>query len=250
MVGLHQGQVTLPDALPVSPDVARQTIGRSNKSGFEAFGCVGGATDAMATARNSASRVRGGAVCSLRIVATTTPTTAECTSIDRWPSFTEAARSAKRIVVGEVVQSYADDSADNAIEFRVRVDERLRGKSVRFLEFRGGTKSGAPLKICPADSILRVRVGDVIAFAFDARVASSPDPVLAVAWVRGTPHPFLMPGAEVLTLQAVRELAALPMTDTLPLASRAEGTDLPVLPLLAGAVSLLAVLIRPRRRIA
>jgi hypothetical protein len=44
------------------------------------------------------------------------PMAAECTAIDPWASFTEAARSAKRIVVGEVIESYGDDSADNAIE--------------------------------------------------------------------------------------------------------------------------------------
>jgi hypothetical protein len=56
----------------------------------------------------------------------------------------------------------------------------------------------------------------VLALAFDARVSGSPDPVLAVAWIRGTPHEFLMPGAEVLTLAEVRALAATPATDMLP----------------------------------
>lgn len=172
---------------------------------------------------------------------TATPVAAECTQLDRWPSFTEAAPSAKRIIVGEVVESYFDDSADNAITFRMRVDEVLRGRSRRALEFRDVVRSGAPLTICPGDSILRVRVGDILAFAFDARVASSPDPVLAVAWIRGTPDDFLMPGAERLTLAEVRSLAALPATDT-ALPSEERERSIPMIPLLAAG--LLGALVR------
>lgn len=148
------------------------------------------------------------------MLATAMPVAAECTEIDPWPSFTEAAPTATRIVLGEVVESYFDDSADNAVHFRVRVDEVLRGSPQSTLEFREEVRSGAPLKLCPGDSLLRGRVGDVLAFAFDARISSSPDPVLAVAWVRGRPHAFLMPGAERLTVSQVRALARLPATDT------------------------------------
>jgi hypothetical protein len=132
----------------------------------------------------------------------------------------------------------------------VRVDEILRGESPPVLEFRGGTRSRAPLTICPSDSILRVRVGDVLAFAFDARVAASPNPVLAVAWVRGQPHPFLMPGAETLTPAAVRDLAALPMTDTRGPSMQGTGPAFYLLAVLVGLLWILVAIVRPPWRTA
>ena len=183
---------------------------------------------------------------SASMLATAMPVAAECMGMDPWSSFTEAAPTATRIVIGEVVESYSDDSADNAIHFRIRVDEVLRGSSQSSLEFRD-VRSGAPLEFC-RDSILRVRVGDVLAFAFDARVSSSPDPVLAVAWIRGRPHAFLMPGAERLTLAQVRALARLPATDTVtPHVGDASGDPTAAVFIgLFGAITLLVVRRRPR----
>ena len=158
------------------------------------------------------------------------PVAAECTSADPWPSFTEAARSAKTIVLAEVVESLADDSADNAVWFRVRVDEVLRGKVDPLIEIKH-LFSGVPLKVCN-ESILRVRMNDRIAFAFDARIAGVAGPVTTVAWVRDglvpTPSPvpgsaaeqiesvrdFLVPGVERLAASEIRALAAMPATDT------------------------------------
>jgi hypothetical protein len=174
------------------------------------------------------------------------PVAAECTHFDPWPSFTAAASTAKRIVVGEVVESYANDSADNAVTFRVRVDEVLRGPLVTSLEFRDVVVSGAPLEVCD-DSILRVLVGDVLAFAFDAHLPGVAEPVLAVAWIRGTPDEFLVPGAERLTLAQARALAGLPPTDTLPEPRSGSRANLPLVPLL-GMLAGLTVLILRRRR--
>ena len=181
------------------------------------------------------------------MLATARPVAAECTGMDPWPSFTEAAPSATRIVIGEVVESFSDDSADNAVHFRVRVDEVLRGSSRSSLELRD-VRSGVPLKICP-DSILRVRVGDVLAFAFDARVSNSPEPVLAVAWIRGRPHEFLLPGAERLTLAQVRALAGLPATDTVASYFADDSGDRPAVLFLGlfGTVTVLLVRRRPRQ---
>lgn len=184
---------------------------------------------------------------SASLFATAMPVAAECTQIDPWPSFTEAAPTATRIVVGEVVRSYLDDSADNAIHFRVRVDEVLRGSPQSALEFREEVRSGAPLKVCPGDSILRVRVGDVLAFAFDARISSSREPVLAVAWVRGRPHDFLMPGAERLTVSRIRELARMPTTDTSTPRPRDDSGDLSVTVLLGLFAASTLLVIRRRR---
>jgi len=125
---------------------------------------------------------------------------AECTQLDPWPSFRAAARSAESIVVGEVVESFLDDSADNAVWFRLRVDEVLRGRSEASIEFRKEVQSGLPLTICPGDSVLRVRIGDRLAMAFGARFRGVDGPVTAVAFLNRTPDSFLMPGMERLTL--------------------------------------------------
>jgi len=185
--------------------------------------------------RRRRALLTGGLLAWAGVLASAAPVAAECTQLDPWPSFTEAAPTAQRIVVGEVIQSYTVDAGDDAIEFRVRVDEVLRGEAPAFLDFREGTRSGVPLTICPRDSILRVREGDVLAFAFDARIAASPDPVLAVAWIRGEPDLFLMPGSETLTLARVRQLAALPATDTLTASSTVDTAPLAAQLLLLGA---------------
>ncbi len=144
------------------------------------------------------------------------PVAAECTGLDPWPSFTAAARSAKVIVVGEVVESFADDSADNAIHFRFRVDQVLRGEAESEIEFRDVVRSGLPLTICPGNSLLRVRAGDQLAMAFGARYRAVAGPVTAVAFLDRTPDSFLMPDMERLTLDQVHAVADLPATDTEP----------------------------------
>jgi hypothetical protein len=141
---------------------------------------------------------------------------AECTQLDRWPSFRVAARSAESIVVGEVVESFQDDSADNGLWFRLRVDEVLRGRSASSIEFRKAVQSGLPLTICPGDSVLRVRIGDHIAMAFGARYTGVDGPVTAIAFLDRNPDSFLMPGMERLTLRQVHAVADLPATDTDP----------------------------------
>jgi hypothetical protein len=206
-------------------------------------------TEARDMARRRTRRfLLGILVGSASVFAMTSPVAAECSQLDPWPSFTEAAPTSSQVLVGEVVESYFDDSADNAIHFRVRVDEVLRGSSEPALEFREAVRSGAPLTICPGDSILRVRVGHVLAFAFDSRVSSSPDPVLAVAWIRGRPDTFLMPGAERLTLARVRELVRLPATDTVPShpGDKTDGPPVALFVALFGGVALLVLRQRPR----
>lgn len=178
--------------------------------------------------------------------------------MDPWPSFREAARSADRIVVGEVDDTYKVASGDTTITyvvapgndtllFDLRVIQVLRGRSDSVLEFREPVRSGLPLTLCP-DSRLFVHAGDVIALAFDARVADSARPVLAVAWLSGTLDPFSMPGVERLTMEDVRVLAGAPATDIAdpaPIPAR----SVPVIPLVVavGLIGALAFLIRRRQ---
>ena len=185
------------------------------------------------------------------------PVAAECTRLDPWPSFREAARTADRIVVGEVNDTYKVTSGDhtvtyiaapgeNMLLFDLRVIEVVRGRSAPVLEFREPVMSGAPLKFCQ-DSHLFVHAGDVIALAFDARVSDYPRPVLAVAWLSRTPDPFTMPGVERLTIEDVRLLAGAPATDIAdpaPIPAR----SVPVIPfVVVGLLGALAFLIRRRQ---
>jgi hypothetical protein len=190
------------------------------------------------------------------LVGAASPVAAECTRFDAWPSFREAARTADRIVVGEVLETYRVASGgttityvvapgDDTLFFDLRVIEVLRGRSDPVLEFREPVRSGAPLKFC-RDSHLFAHAGDLIAFAFDARVADFPKPVLAVAWLSGTLDPFTMPGVERMTIEDVRVLAGAPATDIVdpdPIPAR----SVPVMPLLvASLLGAIAFLFRSR----
>jgi len=144
------------------------------------------------------------------------PVLAECMDQrNRWPTFAEVAPSAQRIVVGTVggdLHGYASSPW-----FDLRVDEVLRGSSPATVEIRR-LVSGVPLtgeQSCRDDAVLYARRGDVIAIAYDGRLAGVAGPVTTVAWVRGDPDPFVV-GAQRLTLAAVRNLASLPQTATAP----------------------------------
>lgn len=194
------------------------------------------------------------------------PVAAECTMLDPWPSFTEATGTAKTIVIGQVVESLGNDSAGNAIWFRVRTDEVLRGTADPVIEIKH-LLSGVPLRVCD-ESILRVRMNDRIALAFDAQIVGVHGPVTTVAWVREGPAPtpspapgsereqieqvrdFMVPGVERLSVAEVRALAAIPATDSPDVAARELGPDLlPVIAaLVAGALGGSMLLARIRRQ--
>ena len=169
-------------------------------------------------------RVRGGPAVALltallAIAASPTAVHAECTQFDRWPSFRAAARSADVIVIGRVSEGYDEDSAGNHMTFVLRVDETLRGRPRDVLDFHDVVRSGLPLMVC-RDSLLRVRVGDRLAFAFGARYSGVSNPVAAIAFLNRTPDPFLMPGMERLTADDVKFVSSLPETDTEPIATK------------------------------
>jgi hypothetical protein len=144
------------------------------------------------------------------------------------------------------------DSTGHATLFRIRVDETLRGESEPVLDYHSAFVSGAPLAVCPGDSFLRVRVGDVLAIAFDAKLTEYPKPVTAVALVNRKPNEverFLMPGVNHLSLSAVRSLAGLPSTDAQSAVRRIESMPSSIwLPLLTGLGAALSVLRRTRQR--
>ncbi|HET7183013.1 MAG TPA: hypothetical protein VFI15_12345 [Candidatus Limnocylindrales bacterium] len=146
------------------------------------------------------------------------PVSAECTGFDSWPSFADAAPVAERVFIATVVESYADDSTDHALLFRLRVDDVLHGQVPSSIEYHDVVRSGAPLVVC-SDSMLRVRVGDVWAFADGAHVNPYQQKVLAVAIVNrdlNDVEQFLMPGVERLSRSAIQRLVDLPPTDALP----------------------------------
>ncbi len=80
------------------------------------------------------------------------------------------------------------------------------------------------------------RVGDVIAFAFDARLPGVAGPVNTAAWIEGKPHANV-PGVQQLTIDEVRYFASLPDT-----ATGAADSPVPALPGPSGGQLLLLIL--------
>jgi hypothetical protein len=178
------------------------------------------------------------------------PVAAECTIMDRWPSFTEVAPGADTILLGRVAESLQEDSAAHAIRFRVDVMEVLRGSAPRSFEVQAGTRFADVMERCD-DSMLRAQVGEVLAMAFAGHPTASVNRVAAVAWVEGRPNAFSMPGAQKLSERQVRAIAALPPTDTdlvRPAGQRPERDLAPEILLVAmGALGVLAI--ERRRRV-
>ena len=175
---------------------------------------------------------------------TATAVVAECTALDPWPSFQKAVPTAKRVIVGEVVEDRDPNSSGYLSLFGLRVDEVLRGKGEvgKVIEIRY-LSSGLPGTICPRNTNLRVLPGDVIAIAFDALAPDRRSHINAVAWVRGTPD-TMQRGVGSITMAELRDLAALPPTDAaelLPLPP----PRAPLLALFAGFVT--AVVAATRR---
>ena len=127
-----------------------------------------------------------------------------------WPSFREVGPSAERIVVGTVAEDLYQPDADPTWWFRLEVEEVLRGAPVDTLEVRA-LKSGVPKRLatdphCDENPDLQARVGDRIAIAFDGHMGDVKRPVTTVAFIEGRRGEN--PGAERLTLAAVRRIAA------------------------------------------
>ena len=175
---------------------------------------------------------------------------AECTQLSPWPSFREAAPSAKTILIGTVTWTPGGRINNR---FILRVDEVLRGSAAAEIEIER-LHSGAPEPKCPGGSSLRVRRwGELLAIAYDAHLPGLRRTITAVAFIRPSrPSPFFLPEMERLTAHEVREIAAaMPQTDTAPPTvgtSVSVGPVQAVLPWAAGAASLVLGLAAMHRR--
>ncbi len=185
------------------------------------------------------------------------PVLAECgAQPNRWPSFSEVAPSAQRVVVG-VVQEPPDfdDGYPYTTVFRLRVDEVLRDSAPEVIEV-SGLRTGLLLEgpaSCRENAYLYVRFGDVIAVAFDGRLPGVAGSVNTAAWIEGRPRRHSVPGVQQLTLDEVRYFASLPDTAT-GAAGSADGRERaiwhPFLLILGAAAGALAIDRRLRQRVA
>ena len=143
------------------------------------------------------------------------PAKAECIYVPPYPPVTEAARSAREIIVGTVMENIGGQSAD----FRLRIDHVLRGSATvgdaRRITFlypnwpQDTTADGQTIASCTEIAASR---GDVIAMAFRALAPDGKTRYTAISWISGTPafnYDF-----ETTTLAKLRALADLPQTYT------------------------------------
>lgn len=181
------------------------------------------------------------------------PVRAECP----WfpvPPATDAARSAREVIVGTVIENIRDSPED----FRLRVDHVLRGSAqpgeVRrikalypgwpFARAEGG-------KLWPPCAPIPGWKGDVIAFSFDAVAPDGKTRYNAASWIRGYIPPYRRDDLSRTTLAEIRALSALPPTDTVSVRYGSRAPLVPVAPA-AGLIGVLtfvmAMTLLPRRQ--
>ena len=149
------------------------------------------------------------------IFSASSPAKAECPYIPPYPPVSEAARSAREIVVGTVIENVGGQTAD----FRLRIDHVLRGSStvgdIRRIKFlypnwpQDTTADGETIASC---NVISATSGDVIAMAFRAIAPDGKTHYTAVSWISGGPE--LRDEFETTTLAKLQALAGLPQTDT------------------------------------
>jgi hypothetical protein len=146
---------------------------------------------------------------------TSSPAKAECPYVPPYPPVTEAARSAREIIVGTVIENVGGQFAD----FRLRIDHVLRGpaqvgdiRRVTYLYAKWPLETLANGEaIAPCEAIVASR-GNVIALAFDAMAPDLKTRYNAISWISGQPefnYEF-----ETTTLTKLQALADLPQTGT------------------------------------
>lgn len=146
---------------------------------------------------------------------TSSPAKAECPYIPPYPTVTEAARSAREIIVGTVIENVGGQFYD----FRFRIDHVLRGpahigdiRRVMSLYPKWPLDTTADGRtIAPCDAIAAT-TGNVIALAYDALAPDGKTKYNAISWISGGP-PF-RDSFETTTLAKLRALADLPQTDS------------------------------------
>ncbi len=147
------------------------------------------------------------------VLSVSTPARAEC-SLFPVPPATDAARSAREVVVGTVIENVGGQLYD----FRLRIDHVLRGPAqvgdVRRLEFFGYgwplalREDGTTVSPCQA---LPGWKGNVIALAVDAFAPDGKARYNAASWFAGAPlHRDDVPRT---TLAEMRSSTELPTTD-------------------------------------
>lgn len=131
------------------------------------------------------------------------------------PSFRDALATAKRVVIGDVievregglVEAAASDGWSSRFTLRVRYTPV--GEAQQTMEIRD-------LPTQPCAGVIQAREGDRVALAFEATDFSPPIQVNTVAWIRGTPWDYI--GVETITVAEVFRWLDLtpPDTATLP----------------------------------
>jgi hypothetical protein len=201
-------------------------------------------------------------VASLLLVLTVAgPVRAECVYVPPWPPITEAIRSARLIVIGEVVTDFAEADVDfrenpGPRDYALLVAEVLRGRAaqgdlidVQYLlpnwpQTILGDDGGPPTPSCTS---LRTEPGEVIALAFDALHPGGPMREGGHEWVQPPtryhamgivapgPSDGLWEGRERVNVDQLRALAWLPQTDIGPVAPPAQGEPVVLLAAMTGA---------------
>ena len=143
------------------------------------------------------------------------PASAECTAFRPWPAFTRVAPTAKRVVIGTVLEGFDEPGSPRHGIFSLQVDRVLRGSvAVDTMRINGLVSPLDPVghHDCPPDNPLWVRVGWQIAIAFDGRYAGVKGPVTTVAVIKGWPDPD-NPKLQKLSYANVVAATGLPGTD-------------------------------------
>lgn len=143
------------------------------------------------------------------------PAKAECPYIPPYPTVTEAARSAREIIVGTVIENVGGQTGD----FRLRIDHVLRGSStvggIRRIKFlfpnwpQDTFDDGQTIASC---NMIAASTGDVIAMAFRALAPNGKTRYTAISWISGGPENG--DEFETTTLAKLQSLADLPQTDS------------------------------------
>lgn len=200
-------------------------------------------------------RIAAGAVVAIGLAVVGTfglaePARAECPYFPVPPA-TDAARSAREVIVGTVVENVGDQLYD----FRLRVDHVLRGPAqvgdVRRFDFLFPnwpiTEASEGEAIAPCEAIPGW-TGNVIALSLDAVAPDGRTRYHGASWIDGTPlHRDDVPRT---TLAEIEAIAGMPPTDTAPdveSARRARSGDGPPLALVGGLASVLVLLVLRRR---